>query len=159
VDKLFNVSLTMEAQDSPHEWARPQRRMKEDPMIRCLLIDKNPAERQKVAQLLASLGIVCVERQDAEEGIRYCSEADPDVVMMEASALPAAKEFLRLARHKGQSTGKPVVILYADRANLATMGETILDGAAEFLIRPFDRDLLQFKLAQAGVLQPHYNAA
>ncbi len=121
-------------------------------MVRCLLIDKDAAERQKVVHLLAGLGIDCVERREAEEGIRYCSEENPDVVVMEASALPAAKEFLRLAHHRGQQTGKPIVILYADRANLATMGETILNGAAEFLIKPFDRDLLQFKLAQAGVL-------
>jgi len=32
------------------------------------------------------------------------------------------------------------------------MGEAIREGAAEFLLKPFDRDLLKFKLRQSGVI-------
>ena len=127
--------------------------MKVHAMVSCLLIDRDAGERQKVVNLLSDLGITCVERQEPEEGIRYCSEATPDVVVMQASGLPAAREFLRLARRQGRRSGRPVVILYADTADTEIMGETILDGAAEFLLKPFDRDLLQFKLMQAGVLK------
>jgi DNA-binding NtrC family response regulator len=66
--------------------------------------------------------------------------------------LPEAREFLRHATYQGQRTGRPVVIVYADQPNFETMGEMILDGAAEFLMKPFSKDLLQFKLKQAGVL-------
>ena len=123
-------------------------------MLSCLLIDKNPNERRRLTQLLSGLGLFCHERDGAEEGIRFCQERKPDVVVMEASGLPAAKEFLRLVRYQNRTTKRPVVILYADKPDLEAVGESIMDGAADFLMKPFDRDLLQFKLEQAGVL-PH----
>ena len=35
---------------------------------------------------------------------------------------------------------------------MAEMGESILNGASEFMMVPFDLDLLRFKLTQSGVL-------
>ena len=123
-------------------------------MVNCLLIDKNPEERQRLQQMLCAVGFHCDERAGAEEGIRYCQEQKPDVVVMEASGVIAAKEFLRLVKYQGRSNQRPVVILYADKPNMASVGETIIQGAADFLVKPFDRDLLLFKLEQAGIL-PH----
>ena len=121
-------------------------------MVNCLLIDKNPAERQKLQEMLGDIGFHCDERNGAEEGIRFCQEQHPDVVMMEASGVKAAKEFLRLVKYQGRKSSRPIVILYADKPNVAQVGETIIQGAADFLVKPFDRDLLLFKLEQAGVL-------
>jgi two-component system, chemotaxis family, chemotaxis protein CheY len=121
-------------------------------MVNCLLIDKNPNERQRMLQILNGLGLNCDERSGAEEGIRFCHERRPDVVVMEASGVPAVKEFLRLVKYQGHVTRRPVVILYANQPDLAAMGETIMDGAADFLMMPVDRELIQFKLEQAGVL-------
>ena len=121
-------------------------------MVNCLLIDKNPLERQRLQQMLSAVGFHCDERAGAEEGIRFCQESSPDVVFMEASGAQATKEFLRLVRYQGRASRRPVVILYADKPNMASVGETIIDGAADFLVKPFDRDLLLFKLEQAGVL-------
>lgn len=121
-------------------------------MVNCLLIDKNPNERQRMLQILNGLGLNCDERSGAEEGIRFCHERRPDVVVMEASGVPAVKEFLRLVKYQGHITRRPVVILYANQPDIAAMGETIMQGAADFLMMPVDRDLIQFKLEQAGVL-------
>ena len=32
------------------------------------------------------------------------------------------------------------------------IGQSILQGAADVIMKPFDRELLQFKLKQAGIL-------
>ena len=123
-------------------------------MINCLLIDKNPNERQRLSQILHGLGVNCAERAGAEEGIQFCQNQRPDVVMMEATTAAATRDFLRLVSSQGRRSRRPVVIFYADLPDVDTMAETIMDGAADFLMKPFDRDLLQFKLQQAGVL-PH----
>ena len=121
-------------------------------MVNCLLIDKNPAERQRLHQILGGVGIHCEERDGAEEGIRFCHDSNPDIVVMEASGVTATKEFLRLVRYQGRQSSRPIVILYADKPNMASVGETIIEGAADFLVKPFDRELLLFKLEQAGVI-------
>ncbi len=121
-------------------------------MVSCVLIDKNPFERGRISCLLDELGVVSHQLSDIEVALQFCHDNTPDVVMLEASALPEAKEFLRLVRHQGRSTGRPVVILYATETSMAAMGDSILNGAAEFMMLPFDLDLLRFKLSQSGVL-------
>jgi two-component system, chemotaxis family, chemotaxis protein CheY len=121
-------------------------------MVSCLLIDQNDTERHRIATLLAELGIVTSELSDVETGIRYCHENKPDLVLMAAGALPRSKEFLRLVRYQGQQSGRPVVILYTDEVSMELMGESILQGASEFMMTPFDLELLSFKLRQSGIL-------
>ncbi len=121
-------------------------------MVSCLLIDKNAGERHKLSGLMAELGFDCAEMPAAEDGISYCRDHHPDVVVMEASALADARAFLKLAAASNPRHGRPVVIFYADKADFETMGETIREGAAEFLLKPFDRDLLKFKLRQSGLI-------
>jgi two-component system, chemotaxis family, chemotaxis protein CheY len=123
-------------------------------MINCLLIEKNAGERHRLSQLLLGLGLNCSESAGAEEGIKYCQSKRPDVVVMEATTAKAAKDFMRLIGYQGRNSGRPVVILYAEKQDVETMANTIMDGVSDFLMKPFDRDLLQFKLQQAGVL-PH----
>jgi hypothetical protein len=46
----------------------------------------------------------------------------------------------------------PVVFLYAETPDTEMFGQSILEGAADVLMMPLDRDLLRFKLRQAGIL-------
>ncbi len=122
-------------------------------MVECLLIDGNQAERKRLAKLLADLGLDCAERAQADEGLRYCHQRVPAVVMMEASAAASTRDFLQKMNFTVHHSISPIIILYADRPNVDAVVQSIYDGAAEFLARPFDRDLLKFKLVQAGVLR------
>jgi two-component system, chemotaxis family, chemotaxis protein CheY len=121
------------------------------PMVSCLLIDENTTERSRISGLLDELGVAAHQIADVGQGIRFCRENRPDVVLMEASALPRAKEFLRLVRYQCRNTGRPIVILYASETDVVSMGDSILSGASEFLMVPFDSELLRFKLTQSGV--------
>lgn len=122
-------------------------------MVSCLLVERNARESTRVQALLENIGLSCEHRTGAEEGIRFCHENMPDVVVMEVVEASAAKEFLRLVRYQGRKQGRPVVIFYSCNADMGAIGATILEGASEFLMQPFDKDLLQFKLRQAGVLK------
>ncbi len=122
-------------------------------MVSCILIDKNPDERQRVQGFLISLGIACDACENPDEGIRLCRDGQPDIVIMETSKLPAAKDFLRLVRYQGRSNNRPIVLMYSKKADIEIMSGSILEGAAEFLVSPFDRDLLRFKLEQFGIFQ------
>lgn len=105
---------------------------------------------------MSELGFHCMAVSGTAEGVEVCGDRTPDVVVMEASQFDDARHFLGLAATSRGS--QPVVLVYSDTVDFETMGETILDGAAEFLLKPFDRDLLRFKLRQSGVLagtSPH----
>jgi two-component system chemotaxis response regulator CheY len=126
-------------------------------MVSCLLIDRNAGERHKLSHLMAELGFDCVALPDASDGIRYCQMHRPDVVVMAASEAADARDFLRFAPGPDARERRPVVIFYSDRPDVETMGEAIREGAADFLLKPFDRDLLRFKLRQSGVVTARAN--
>ena len=121
-------------------------------MVECLLIESNCAERQRLARLLAELGIDCAQREKTEEGLLYYHQRIPAVVMMEASVQPSTLDFLHKVNLQ-RKDNQPIIILYADHPDVDAVVQSIHEGAAEFLARPFDRDLLKFKLQQAGVLR------
>jgi len=121
-------------------------------MVSCLLIDGNASERSRIGDLVRGFGMDCVERAGAADGMRYCAERLPEVVLMDASAHAEADEFLRRVRRHARGSKMPVIILYADAPDMDVMGQSILEGAAEFLVKPFDGRLLSFKLEQAGLL-------
>jgi two-component system chemotaxis response regulator CheY len=122
-------------------------------MVSCLLLNDNTLESARIAGLLGELGIHCTVMVDVEDGIRFANSSAPDVVLVEATTMPRAREFMGLVRNQNRNTGRPVVILYATSATVSEMGEGILNGASEFMMAPFDVELLEFKLLQSGVLK------
>ncbi len=120
-------------------------------MTKCLLIDGDSSERRRLEQLLGGLGLETVFSA-AADALQYCNDNSPEVVMLSAGASGVAPQDL-VKRLQFCSHGKPpVVFLYAETADTDLFGQSILEGAAEILMMPFDRDLLQFKLQQAGVI-------
>jgi DNA-binding response OmpR family regulator len=122
-------------------------------MVSCLLIEPDKQECARVKDLLDSLGMECTTAQRADAVLADPDSVKSDVIVMEASGLPSAKRLLRRRDQRLQGARRaPVVIMYGRETGLDVINETILTGAAEFLVQPFDIDLLRFKLKQSGVL-------
>lgn len=121
-------------------------------MTRCLLIDDDSSESARLQQLLGGLGVDTAQASKSEDALRYCNDNAPDMVMLAASGSGGRpKDFVRKLR-RNSSGKKPVVFLYADTPDTELIGQSILQGAADVLMTPFDRDILQFKLRQAGII-------
>lgn len=121
-------------------------------MTKCLLIDDEGYERRRLQSLLHGLGLETDSTSGAEDALKYCNDNSPEVVMMSADT-PAAGERDLLKRLRRPVRGKPpVVFLYAGKPDTALIGRSIIDGAADVLIMPLDRDILEFKLRQAGIV-------
>jgi DNA-binding response OmpR family regulator len=123
-------------------------------MVSCLLIEKDDVQRQQLALMLETLGMDCTSVGRADDGLALIENLHPDVVVMEANEARSVRPFLRLARHDNPAQRAPVLLFYSKKASMDVISETILSGAAEFLMLPFDRELLSFKLKQAGVALP-----
>jgi PleD family two-component response regulator len=120
-------------------------------MTSCLLIDENGRSRQHLEKMLAGLGLRTFLTSGTEEAVRFCNDNSPEVVMVSAMAGGGmTRDFVKRLRLSGRGR-PPVVFLYAEKPDTTMFGQTILEGAADVLMLPFDRDLLHFKLRQAGV--------
>ena len=120
-------------------------------MTRCLLIDEEGRGRQHLGEMLSGLGLEMSQTNGADEAVRFCNDNSPEVVMLSARANGRApKEFVKRLRMSAR--GKPpVVFLFAETPDTEMFGQSILEGAADVLMMPLDRDLLHFKLRQAGI--------
>ena len=120
-------------------------------MTRCLLIDEEGRGRQHLGEMLSGLGLEMSQTNGADEAVRFCNDNSPEVVMLSARANGGApKEFVKRLRMSAR--GKPpVVFLFAETPDTEMFGQSILEGAADVLMMPLDRDLLHFKLRQAGI--------
>ena len=119
-------------------------------MVSCLLVDQNGSERSRLAKMLGGLGFECSESDGLDDAITFAQVSKPELILVNASEQTPAEDFLRLVKSGGQRQFQPVVIFYADAPKMDAMGASILAGASDYLILPFDRRLLKFKLQQAG---------
>jgi PleD family two-component response regulator len=121
-------------------------------MTRCLLIDEDTKDSRTLHQLLAALGLDTAQKAQFDEALDYCNDNAPDLVMLAASgSAQRPRDFVRRLRRVVRGK-KPVVFLYAETPDTEIIGQSILQGAADILMQPFDREILQFKLKQAGII-------
>jgi two-component system chemotaxis response regulator CheY len=120
-------------------------------MTQCLLVDEDHSERQALGRLLDPYGFIVAETASADAALKHCRHHTPDIVMTTDRIGMSPAEFIK--RVRGGARGrKPVVLVCTDRPDTGEIGRAIIEGAAEYLLKPFDRELLEFKLKQVGLL-------
>jgi DNA-binding NtrC family response regulator len=113
-------------------------------MLSCTIIEPSLSERNHIVALVESLGLPC--RAHACHGEMDPAQGLPDVVLMKRTE--ETRSFIRTMQRRQPGS---VVIVYDDKPSPRAVAEVILEGAAEFMVQPFGRGLLAFKLAQSGV--------
>lgn len=156
MDKAVNISLTIAGAGVQTGYGSGQASPAELEGIldvtKCLLIDGDSAQRRRLEQLLSALGLDTALLAAPDDAVRYCNDNSPDVVMVSAETSGVQPRDI-VKRLRRSAHGKPpVVFLYADTPDTGMIGLSILEGAADVLMTPFDRDILQFKLKQAGII-------
>jgi CheY-like chemotaxis protein len=116
--------------------------------VQCLLIDHNAPERQRIAGLLESLGLICGDLENANES----EVLQSDVIFMDVTQAEAAQDLIVKLQHGRGAALRPKIICYAEAPQVDDMAAFILAGATDVLVKPFDLELLRFKLEQAGLL-------
>ena len=121
-------------------------------MKKCLIVDDSREDRQIAARYLRKFGFQVNHASDGDEALGMCEQNMPDVILVD-HLMPKVDglEFLkRLSKTRGG--GRPVVLFCSAESDAGALGRALWQGAAECLVKPFDADLLDFKLHQVGAL-------
>ena len=120
-------------------------------MRTCLVVDDSRVVRKVARRLLEDRDFAVAEAADGMEGLAWCRAMMPDLVLLDAGMpLMSGLEFLRRLRLEPGGRG-PKVIFCSTESNLERIREALDAGAAEYIIKPFDGDIVAEKLALAGV--------
>ncbi len=121
-------------------------------MKMCLIVDDSREDRQIAARYLRKFGFLIKQAVDGDEALTMCRQNMPDIILVD-HLVPKVDglEFLKKLK-KTRGGTKPVVLFCSRQGDTAALGRALWQGAAECLVKPFDADLLNFKLHQVGAI-------
>ena len=116
-----------------------------------LIVDDSPVIRKVANRILSDLGFVCIEAADGDEALEKCKYEMPDAILLDwdtpgMSSLEFLSSFSDLEGHSS------VRIIYCtSEIMVSEMTKAKRAGANAFMMKPFNRSILQTKIREAGL--------
>lgn len=122
-----------------------------DPKL-CLVVDDSRVVRKVARRILEDLRFEVAEAGDGVEALAWVRTALPDVILLDWN-MPVMNglEFLRRLREEPDGD-QPKVVFCSVENDLDRIREALTSGADEYIMKPFDGDIVASKLALVGVL-------
>ena len=120
-------------------------------MRTCMVVDDSRVIRKVARRIVEDLGFEVTEAGDGLEALSACRGAMPQAILLDWN-MPAMDgvEFLRLLRREPGGEA-PVVVFCTVENDLAHIHEALEAGANEYIMKPFDGDIIASKLVEAGL--------
>jgi len=121
-------------------------------MKSCLIVDDSKVVRKVARRILEDLHFSIEEAADGKLAMEACIKHMPDVILLDWN-MPVMNgiDFLRVLR-KSSGGAQPIVVFCTTENDLAHIQEALGAGANEYIMKPFDSDIIQTKFAQVGLL-------
>lgn len=121
-------------------------------MKNLLIVDDSPIVRRKAREFMTSLGFTCREVENGQQALDECAVALPDALLLDWN-MPVMDgiDCLKHLRATPATAGVKVVIC-TTQSELEQIEEALAAGADEYVMKPFDRDMLEGKFREIGLL-------
>lgn len=121
-------------------------------MKTCLVVDDSSVIRKIARNILEEMDFRIVEAEDGGQALQVCERELPDAVLLDWN-MPVMDgyEFLgHLRRLPGGE--RPKVVFCTTESNLDHISRALRAGANEYIMRPFNRDIVADKFLEVGLL-------
>lgn len=121
-------------------------------MKTCLIVDDSRVVRKVARKILEELGFSCSEAEDGQKALEACLAAMPETILLDWN-MPIMNgiEFLRKLR-ASPGGDAPKVVFCTTENEFSFIQEALSAGANEYIMKPFDSDIIQGKFQQIGAL-------
>ena len=121
-------------------------------MKTCIVVDDSATVRHVVKHILVSLGLDVREAEDGARALDECRKAMPDLIMLDWN-MPVMDGLTFLRRLRKIPSGQNPKVIFCTTINDLMHIEQALDaGADEYIMKPFDEQIIRTKLMQTGLL-------
>jgi two-component system, chemotaxis family, chemotaxis protein CheY len=118
----------------------------------CLVVDDSRVVRKVARRILEAHGFTVREAGDGQQALDACGMAMPDCVLLDWNMpVMTGIEFLKALRAK-YGPDRPTVVFCTTETDMRFIQQAIEHGAQEFIMKPFDEEILIGKFTQAGLL-------
>ncbi len=121
-------------------------------MKSCLIVDDSKVVRMVARRILEGLNFRTDEAEDGQKALEACQRNMPDAVLLDWNMpVKTGIEFLEELR---AMTGveQPVVVFCTTENSLSHIQKAIGAGADEYIMKPFDSEIIQSKFSQVGLI-------
>jgi two-component system chemotaxis response regulator CheY len=118
----------------------------------CLVVDDSRVIRKVAKRMLENLGFEVAEAADGMEALAWCRAAMPEAILLDGH-MPTlgGLEFLKQLRREPGGAA-PAVIFCSVETAPDWIANALSQGADEYIMKPFDSDILQSRFAEVGLL-------
>jgi two-component system chemotaxis response regulator CheY len=118
----------------------------------CLVVDDSRVIRKVARRILEDLGFEIAEAGDGMEALAWCRAAMPDAILLDWNMpVMTGIEFLKSLRTE-PGGDRPTVVFCTVENDLSRIREALECGADEYIMKPFDGDIIVSKFAGAGLV-------
>jgi len=121
-------------------------------MKSCLVVDDSRVVRKVARRIVEDLGFDCLEAEDGQDAYEKCQENMPDSILLDWNMpVMSGIEFLEKLRML-ENGGGPKVVFCTTENDLQHIQRALEAGANEYIMKPFDSDIIETKFKQIGLL-------
>lgn len=121
-------------------------------MKSCLIVDDSRVVRKVIRRIAEDLGFECSEAEDGEQAYTVCQKFIPQVILLDWN-LPNKDGLTFLKELRQMPNGKkPKVIFCTIENTTGQIKKAIDNGADEYIMKPFDSEIIETKFIQVGLL-------
>jgi two-component system, chemotaxis family, chemotaxis protein CheY len=118
----------------------------------CLVVDDSRVVRKVARRILEAHGFDVAEAENGQLALAACRLRMPDCVLLDWN-MPVMNglDFLKQLRAEYGPDNPPVVFCTTE-TEMSAIEQAIMNGAQEYIMKPFDEEILVGKFEQCGLL-------
>lgn len=118
----------------------------------CLIVDDSKIVRKVMRKIIEPLGFAILEAEDGQQALDACDQDEIELVMLDWN-MPVMNgmEFLLALRARNDLT-QPMVVFCTTENEFTKIQEALMNGANEYVMKPFDEEIIRGKLEQLGLI-------
>ena len=121
-------------------------------MSSCLIADDSKVIRLLLSKIMSNLGFSIIEAEDGEDVVELTQIKEPDLIIMDWN-LPLLEGIDALYKIRAMKLNKAPKIIFCSSISDIDRLQTAIDGGADdYIIKPFDEDIVSTKLTILGLL-------
>jgi two-component system chemotaxis response regulator CheY len=117
----------------------------------CLVVDDSRVVRRAARRILEDAGFAVQEAENGQLALEACRESKPDMVLLDWN-MPVMNGIECLHALRAEFGDNLPVVFCTTETEIDRIEQALDGGALEYIMKPFDSDILCSKLAQAGLL-------
>ena len=122
-------------------------------MRTCLVVDDSAVIRKIARRILEEMDFQVVEAEDGERALEACKSAMPEAVLLDWN-MPNMDGYEFLGNLRRMAGGDvPKVVFCTTENDIDHISRALAAGANEYIMKPFDKEIISAKFAEVGLIE------